>query len=337
METYKKTFAVENALITYEVWEHHQTTGWMARFGTSAPPAIFDVRGGIADVYYQDMVFGMFRDRIREEQKNHPEFFSKAMDQYEAELDTIHKIIAEGKPLPDVKTLVDFTEKFHDAWIGLDLSYTPDYIDIDASAERRSAAAREKAFGFYIGADRLIKQTLETLFPDLGPLTKYLLLEEITGGKLPDRSVLEARAKHFIYYKGKVLTDMMFEEFCKTETIRIESVYAPLRDHLRGLVGSAGKVSGIARILTSNTNRAEVKAGDIVVAADFPASDFAVIDRAAGLILDAGTYYSPVAIAARAAGKPCVFGTRIGTMVLQNGDPLTIDGDAGTIRVTEKT
>ncbi|OGL67023.1 hypothetical protein A2856_00860 [Candidatus Uhrbacteria bacterium RIFCSPHIGHO2_01_FULL_63_20] len=332
MRTFRKIFAVDNALITLEVWERHQTEGLKTKFGSGTPVSVFDVNAGVTDAYYQDATLQTIRDVLTEEQKNNPKFFFEAMDRYEAELDAIQKVIAEGKPLPDVQTLMAFAARFEQAWIGLDESYMPDYVAMDASAERRSTVAREKAFGFYVGADRLIRRTLEALFPSLGVHSKYLTLEEVMSGKLPDISKLDARALHFIYYKDQVLIGISFEDFCKTEGIRIESVFAPLRDHLRGQVASRGSAQGPVRIIETDTNRDRVKGGDVLVAREAGPRDLALIERASALVLDEGSYYGAAAIAARAAGKPCVFATRIATMVLQESENVIVDGDSGMIR-----
>lgn len=331
METYKKTYKVDNALITYEAWERHQTQGWRERFGRGAPPSIFDAYGGVADVYYQDAVFLTFREVEAAEHAKEPQFYFGAMDHYEAVLDVIQAAIAQGKPFSDAKALKSFLRQFEDAWIGLDLSYMPYSIALDASAERRSVAAREKAFGFYVGADRLIRLTLESWFPDLGALTKYLTLHEATDGGVPDRVTLEERSQHFIYFKGQVLTGMTFAQFCRQEWIRIESVYLPLLEHLRGQVASGGTASGPARVLAPESDRGLVKEGEILVARDLSFGDLGLVKRVLALVLDEESYYAPAAIAARAQGKPCVFATKNATMTLRDGDVLAVDGNAGIV------
>ncbi len=331
MQTYHKAYTVHNTLITYEVWERHQTVDWKARFGAGVAPSIFDVTSGVANVYYQG-VFKTFRDVLSEKQKKNADFFHRIMDEYEMQLETIQSVIAQHQILSNVKELVAFTKQFEDAWIGLDVSYMPDYLELGVDAERRSAVAREKAFGFYIGADRLIRQTCEALYPDLGDLSWYVSLDEIQNGKIPTRKILETRANHFIYYKGEIITDLSFDAFCTREQIRTESVYAPLRKEIHGQVGSEGNVQGTAFILTATTSRDMVKPSSILIAHDLDFADLPLIERASALVLDAGTYYGPAAISARTLSKPCLFNTKIATMVLRTGDGLKLDGVTGTLK-----
>ncbi|MFA6100142.1 MAG: PEP-utilizing enzyme [Patescibacteria group bacterium] len=336
MQTYRKIYTVHNTLITYEVWERHQTAGWKTHFGTGVPPSVFDVTGGVADVYYRD-VFRTFRTVMSEEYRKDPGCFRAMMDEYEAQLEALHAAISRGQPLKNTKELTAFAKQFEEAWIGLDLSYMPDYVELDASDERRSAAAREKAFGFYIGVDRLIRQTCEALYPDLGDFSWYVTLDEIQNEKIPTRKILEARAKHFIYYKGEIITDLSFDVFCTREQIRTESVYAPLRKEIHGQIGSEGSAKGTAFVLTATSSRNMIKPGSILIAHDLDFADLPLIEQASALILDAGTYYGPAAISARTFSKPCLFDTKIATMVLKTGDELKVDGINGTITLELKS
>ncbi|GEM_PF-3178457 len=334
MKTFHKIYTVHNTLITYEVWERHQAVGWKELFGTGTPPAIFDVHGGVADVYYHN-VFQTFRNVVEKENQKDGRFFVKMMDQYETRLETIQSVIADGKPFADANAIKTFTKQFEDAWIGLDLSYMPDYVALDTSDERRSAAAREKAFGFYVGADRLIRLTLEKLLPDLGALASYVTLDEVSTNTIPDKAVLEARAHHYIYYKGDVITDRSIEDFCLRHSFRIESVYAPLRKEIRGSTAAGGKTTGPAYILTKGSNRNAMQSDDILVAHNLESSDLALIERASAIVLDVGTYYGSAAIAARALKKPCIINTNIATKVLQSGDTLDVNGNTALVHLVK--
>ncbi|MEN9558163.1 MAG: hypothetical protein RL141_532 [Candidatus Parcubacteria bacterium] len=332
MKTYHKAFAVHNTLITYQVWERHQTQGWKTLLGAGTPPAIFDVRETVTDVYYHG-VFSTFRRVMETAYKKDSHFFTKKMDEYEAQLEAIQSIIAREQPLPDAASLNTFVQQFQDTWIGLDLSYMPDYVTMDASAERRSAAAREKAFGFYVGADRLIRRTMEKFLPNISALVGYVTLEEFLTKKIPNKAILEARAQHCIYYQGRVITGVSFDDFCHDASIRIESMYAPLQKDIRGLVASGGHARGSVHILTRDAHSNTIKNDGILVAHDLDPQDLPLLKYASAIILDKGSYYGSPAIAARTLKKPCVFETNIATMVLQQGDVLDVNGETGSIRL----
>jgi phosphohistidine swiveling domain-containing protein len=332
MTTYRKTYAVHNTLITYDVWEAHQTIGWKKLYGTGTPPAIFDVHAGVADVYYTN-VFSTFRDVMTKEYKKDTQTFTQAMKVYQEQLDRIQVRIEQPEILSDIPALLAFAQLFQDAWIGLDMSYMPDYVALDTASERLSATVREQAFGFYIGADRLIRLSLEKLFPELGALSQYVTRQEVANRTIPKRSILEARAKHFIYYKGRVIVDTPLEVFCAQESIRIESIYTPLRNEIRGSVGAEGAVTGTAFLFNKKSSPEALPPGSILVAEDLELSDISLLEQASAVILDQGSYYGIAALAARTLEKPCLFGTKIATMVLQNGDLLRIETEQGTVRL----
>ncbi len=334
MKTFHKIYTVHNTLITYEVWERHQTIGWKELFGTGTPPAIFDVHGGVTDVYYHD-VFQTFRDVVNKENQKDARFFVKMMNQYEARLETIQSIITDGKPFANADAVKTFAKQFEDAWIGLDLSYMPDYIALDTSAERRSAVVREKAFGFYVGADRLIRLTLEKLLPNLGVLASYITLDELSTDKIPNKAVLEARAHHYIYYNGKVITGKSFKDFCLRHSFRIESIYAPLRKEIHGSIAAGGKASGPAYILKKDSDRNAMHRNDILVAQNLSSSDLILLERSSAIVLDAGKYYGSAATAARTLKKPCIIDTNIATRVLQSGDILDVNGKTGLVHLVK--
>jgi phosphohistidine swiveling domain-containing protein len=335
MPTHHKVYTVHNTLITYEVWERHQTEGWKSCFGTGVAPAIFDVTGGVADVYYQG-VFRTFRDVLSQKQQADEGFFDREMARYEEQLDKIQSVIAERQSLSDLAELESFAELFTATWIGLDVSYLPDYLELGVEAERRSAAARDKAFGFYVGADRLIRQTCEKLFPDAGEYSWYLTLEEARSGKIPERTMLEARAKHYIYYKGEIVTGLAFEDFCRQKNIRTASAYEPLQKDIHGLIGSVGNANGKAVVYPQAIGSHTINPGSIVVARNLEAADLPLLEKAGALVLDAGSYYDSAVMAARTMKMPCIFDAKTASLVLKTGDRLNIDGASGKIVLDSK-
>ena len=108
---------------------------------------------------------------------------------------------------------------------------------------------------------------------------------------------------------------------------------------LNGNPASAGKVQvqGTARVVLSLTDAGKLKPGDVMVApATMPAWTplFASI---AAVVTDVGGVLSHAAIVAREYGIPAVLGTLKATSVLQDGQSLEVDGDAGTVRILDSS
>lgn len=336
MQTFKKMFLVDNALIVYELWEEHQTMNWKEMFGWGAPPAIFDVTGGVANVYYQDEVFAGFAKIMQKKRDEDSRFFYKMMDWYEEKLAPLQALVQSGKLLTSTKEIQKLYEDFKEAWVGLDISYSTDYIDSVTDEKSRSAEAREKAFGFYIGSDRLIRNSLKQMFPDFGDLASHLSFEEVVKNTIPARAILEKRSEHYIFYKGKIITDVSFEEFCKKENITIEPLHAGLRKHIAGQSAMGGVVKGVVKVLRNGEDAAQIKKGVILVVKNDSPQLIKMLETAAGAVLDAGGYYHSGAIAARALKKPFIYNTQVATIALHDGDMVEVDGGEGVVRVIKK-
>jgi pyruvate,water dikinase len=54
---------------------------------------------------------------------------------------------------------------------------------------------------------------------------------------------------------------------------------------------------------------------------------------AGAVVTDSGGALSHAAIVAREYGLPCVVATRIGTVAIRDGQMVTVDGGAGTVRL----
>ena len=100
---------------------------------------------------------------------------------------------------------------------------------------------------------------------------------------------------------------------------------------VRGLGSSPGIGSGVARVIARATDGATLQAGEVLVAPMTSPDWVPVMRRAAAIVTDAGGMTSHAAIVSRELGIPCVVGTGNGTAVIRSGDPITVDGGAGTI------
>lgn len=107
---------------------------------------------------------------------------------------------------------------------------------------------------------------------------------------------------------------------------------------LSGLGVSAGVATGRARIIL-NTEAAferEIEPGDILVApfTDTPWTPLFI--PAAAVVVETGGMLSHAATVAREFGIPCVVLVHDATRIIGDGDTVTVDGAAGTVKVVKK-
>ncbi len=101
---------------------------------------------------------------------------------------------------------------------------------------------------------------------------------------------------------------------------------------LQGMPGSAGKVTGPARIVRTLDDAGRLKPGDILVASFTLPSWTPFFASAAGVVTNIGGMLCHAAVVAREYGIPAVVGTARATEVLRDGEIIEVDGDMGVVR-----
>ncbi|GAA0292555.1 pyruvate, water dikinase [Halarchaeum salinum] len=98
-----------------------------------------------------------------------------------------------------------------------------------------------------------------------------------------------------------------------------------------GLGASPGIASGAARIVGGLDQLDKVGQGDVIVTSMTTPDMVPAMKRASGIVTDEGGMTSHAAIVSRELGVPAVLGTETATQVLSDDQPITIDGDRGTV------
>ncbi len=103
----------------------------------------------------------------------------------------------------------------------------------------------------------------------------------------------------------------------------------------RGL--SSGKYSGRARIILDPKDVDSFNLGDILVIRSTNPSWTPLFTLAGAIVADMGNYLSHGAIIARELGIPAVGNLLDGTARISNGQIIEVDGNSGTVVLSEKT
>ncbi len=101
---------------------------------------------------------------------------------------------------------------------------------------------------------------------------------------------------------------------------------------LRGLAASSGVASGEVRVLTDPSQEVTFVDGAVLVAPTTSPDWVPLLRRAAAVVTESGGATCHAAIVSRELGVPCVVGARGATARLHDGQVVTVDGDAGTVR-----
>lgn len=104
-------------------------------------------------------------------------------------------------------------------------------------------------------------------------------------------------------------------------------------DVLTGVAGSAGVVTGTAKVVKSLAEASVLEDGDIMVCEMTLPPWVPLFSIVAGVVTDTGGVLSHCAIVAREFELPAVVGTQIGTTMVESGMTVTVDGSKGTVTI----
>ncbi|MCL4242357.1 MAG: hypothetical protein KJ048_13500 [Dehalococcoidia bacterium] len=102
---------------------------------------------------------------------------------------------------------------------------------------------------------------------------------------------------------------------------------------VQGLPGSRGRVTAKARVLLDFADCDELEPGEVLVCVMTSPPWTPLFAVASAIVTDSGAAFSHPAIAAREFGIPAVVGATEATVRIQTGDTVTVDGDAGFVRI----
>jgi rifampicin phosphotransferase len=123
------------------------------------------------------------------------------------------------------------------------------------------------------------------------------------------------------------------EHYYGTEKMR-ESRAA---EKLQGYAASAGRYSGPVCVIKNESEFGKLKAGDVLVCPITNPSWAILFPSIGALITDTGGILSHPAIIAREYGVPAVVATGKATKFLKDGQIVTVDGNLGTVEISEKS
>ena len=100
---------------------------------------------------------------------------------------------------------------------------------------------------------------------------------------------------------------------------------------VQGLAASAGRASGVVRVLQTPDEGHRLQAGEVLVAPMTSPDWVPTMRRAAAVVTDGGGMTCHAAIVSRELCVPAVVGARNATTVLRDGELVTVDGGHGTV------
>ncbi|MFZ4631931.1 MAG: PEP/pyruvate-binding domain-containing protein [Patescibacteria group bacterium] len=239
--------------------------------------------------------------------------------------------------ISDFRLLYDLFYKFYRGnsyvWVLPLLNFLPE-------ADRNMAmACREATEKYSSDRDAVLINNLKILFPFLGDLVRFLLPEEVFGGKIDDalKEKLEKRSLGFVYYRNELHQANEVRGFFHDHGLEIEKYdIGNNPDEIKGVVAQKGVVTGIVKLVFVAADLSKVKKGDIIISPMTRPEFLSTMKLSLAFVTDEGGITCHAAIVAREMGKPCIIGTKIATQILKDGDEIQVDADNGVVRILNR-
>ena len=289
MATYTKAYTRENTLFSIQVWEEHQGHLLEKFLDENVPVSIFDVRGGVASVYYHEDIFPIWRELILRKSKSDLPTIERIMEAYNHQIDVLEETWKRGQ-FSTREELVSFFSVMALSWVGVSVTYIlPEVEEIDQRYQDMGMELRRRSADFLDNTDKVIYATLRELYPNLGDLVKYLTFEEISANSIPPLQVLNDRQSHYLYVGFKLYTEESLEELASRNDIVIKEEEVPEGlTELRGQTAMTGTITGRVRVLHSKSEIGTLIEGEVLVTAMTTPDYLPAMYKASAFITDEG-------------------------------------------------
>ena len=102
---------------------------------------------------------------------------------------------------------------------------------------------------------------------------------------------------------------------------------------LEGMPASAGRVTGVARVLLDLADADRLAPGEILVTGATTPAWTSVFGRAAAVVTDGGSLVAHASLVAREYGIPAVVALGDATSRVRDGQRITVDGNTGFLKL----
>ncbi len=133
-----------------------------------------------------------------------------------------------------------------------------------------------------------------------------------------------------------------WREVMSAMTYALEKIFEPERSNLRsdarmqelkGIAAAKGRYTGTARVIMGEEQFDKLQAGDVLVCPITSPVWSVLFAKVGALVTNSGGVLSHPAIIAREYGIPAVVATANATEIIADGQRVTVDGDAGVVRL----
>ena len=325
----EKAYTRDNCFIIQEVWNRAYEYD---HFGTKNPffIKVDYLTNGVIEFWDNKKAIQWFVDKLLEKNQKDDKFIHKIIKKHNKIVKELKKVRKKKhlNSTDELKKLINLMERgtytFLPFWHSAMDERTPEDI-------KKKAVKIRELDTFYDDFDRLIKGTIEYLYPHTKGLCISILTNEIDSP--PDKSILEQRFKNCVMITDELLEIKTLKEFAK-ENPKYQFILPkiPKVNYLKGQTAAKGQAIGRVKIIKLKSEASKVLSGEILISPMTTPDFVPAMKRAGAIITDEGGITCHAAIISRELNKPCIIGTKVATSFFKDGDLVEVDADKGIIK-----
>jgi len=326
----KKNMTRDNCFILQQVWDRGFFVDYFGNKNPFLPVKINYVCDGVVEFWEYEKTIDWFMDSLLEKNLEDKNFLTKMIKDHLVIVKKIKKLLINDylKNIAQLKSFIKLLESGAETF----LAFYYSAVDYRTPVRLRSRAIKiRQRDSFYDDADRLIRKTIEHLYPFTDGLTISILFSELDS--LPTKWELEKRFKNCIMVVDSIFQISTLKKFAtqhpeyKFEFEKVLSV-----NILKGQVASKGYARGVVRILKRKNQISSLKVGEVIVSPMTTPDFVSAIKRAVAVVTDEGGITCHAAIVSRELKIPCIIGTKVATQIFKDGDRVEVDANKGIVR-----
>jgi pyruvate,water dikinase len=195
----------------------------------------------------------------------------------------------------------------------------------------RELGSRFTEGGMIEGQDDIFWLTEDEVLDASARLDRGEALQDLSEF-IPGRKAIWRAARRLTPPMALIRITLFGKDLMRTKSKRVKGGQG---DTLKGVAASPGSATGPACVINGPEDFSKMRSGDILIAPLTTPAWTPLFARASAIVTDVGGPLSHGSIVAREYGIPTVLGTGGATKRIHSGQDITVDGSAGTVRLSE--
>jgi phosphohistidine swiveling domain-containing protein len=340
---YKKIFTRDFLLTTAEIWVRPEAKSdkvWTKERQPYWPYIIVERAEGVINAFYDPRGIDWLKQSLIQNIKNSSNFLVGLSAKYKYAYQVLKNVYAKKEFLAK-EELIRFLSRAEHFWVWFEALWwvwelTPDEKK-GIKIPKEIFTLRENTQEILPEIERLARNSLYRIYPELGGLIEVLTIEEIKKAVTLDLAVLKNRHSGYFYVEDNLIVGRNRAYVENLYDIQFENLMFDAKDGVKGQTAYKGKARGEVKIVYGPKQIFKVNDGDVIVSSMTMPDVLPAMKKASAFVTDEGGVMCHAAIIARELKKPCIIGTKIATKVLCDGDLVEVDAHKGVVKIIKKS